>query len=74
MPNEKQSPWMDTMIAKLGSRAAVSEWMAENGRKQKGAKKPLSGTASLTPEERRARSSAAGKARWEKERAKKAQL
>lgn len=65
------SRWLETMIAKHGSKEAVSEWMAENGRKHKGQKLPTSGVASLSPEERSRRGREAANAKWAKERERK---
>lgn len=57
---------MESMIKKHGSEESVRAHMAELARKQKGSKKPKSGTASLSPEERSKRGKKAAEARWQK--------
>lgn len=59
-----ESKWMETMIKKHGSKEAVQAHMAELARQQKGIKKPNSGTAALTKEERSKRGKKAADARW----------
>ena len=67
--------WTASMLShlskKLGREATrqdLKDHMAEIARKQKGSKKPKSGTGSLTPEERSQRGKEAAKVRWDKAR------
>lgn len=62
------SKWMETMIKKHGSEEKVKIYMADLARKNKGTKKPTSGVASLTKEERSKRGKKAADARWQKSR------
>lgn len=61
MPDSK---WKQTMIKKLGSEEALSKHMAEIAQKQKGIKKPTSGIAALSKEERSRRGKEAANKRW----------
>ena len=58
------SKWMKTMVEKLGTKENVRLYMSGLASKQKGTKKPNSGTASLSPEERSKRGKAAAAKRW----------
>ncbi len=59
-----QSKWMQTMIVKHGSEEAVKAYMAELARKNKGVKKPGSGTAALSKEEQSKLGKKGSDARW----------
>lgn len=60
------SKWMESMIKRHGSEEKVREYMAGLARKQKGSKKPNSGTAALSKAERSKRGKKAADARWQK--------